>query len=303
MAMKAGWFQQAKSVFGRPEPVAQSFSVPCDCGATLLGERAESPQKPLCPACGRPVFVLPACLYPIPESIRRSWSGVEDEVLPEAPPKKKSGKKSASPSEPTSRPAKSKALKPPPVPWSQRQQALTTAARAQLTPLRLIAMAVCLTVTLMGYVLYRQARWSHAQSTVQASIDAGTEALSQRDFPKAAQALDEAAAALTILRRRDDAAQTIQRLARETMVCDGLSADSLPQMLTELFEQREPAELSARFARRCAGRWILFDAPLYLATEEKKSVLFDLPLLVGKELIEVRLDGRPWPSLLSGSTA
>ncbi|MDZ4688151.1 MAG: hypothetical protein SH850_24010, partial [Planctomycetaceae bacterium] len=204
---------------------------------------------------------------------------------------------------PTTRPAKSKTLKSPPVPWSQRQQAMTTAARAQLTPLRLIAVAVCLTVTLMGYVLYRQARWSHAQSTVQASIDAGTEALNQRDFPKAAAALDEAATALTILGRHDDAAQTIQRLAREAMVCDGLSAESLPQMLTELFEQHDATDLSTRFARRCAGRWILFDAPLYLAADEKKSVLFDLPLLVEKELVEVRLDGHPWPSLLSGSTA
>jgi hypothetical protein len=302
--MKAGWFQQAKSVFGRPEPVPQSYAVPCDCGTIVQGERTDAPQKPPCPTCGQTVFVLPACVYPIPESLRRRWSGTE-EAAPEPLPKTKRGKKSASP--PKSKPfaTKTKSPEAPSVPWSQRRRDFWAVIRTQITPVRLIAAGVCLSVTLMGYVLLRQVRWSHAQATVQASIDAGTEALHDRRLSEAAKALAQASASLDILGRRDDAANSIRRLAREAAVGNGLVADGLPQLLTELFELHDADTVAGRFSRRYSGKWILFDAPLYAVGEGKKSprsVQLEMLLLVDDELIELRLDGYPWPALLSGST-
>jgi hypothetical protein len=298
--MKAGWFQHAKSVFKRPEPVPQTYRVPCDCGTTVQGERTQAVQKPPCPTCGQTVFVLPACVYPIPESLRRRWSGLEEPVS-EPAPKKKRGKKTAGKSEGRS-PAIPTEVKNA-VPWSQRRREVFTAICSQLTPVRLIAVGVCLSVTLMGYVLLRQARWSRAQATVQASIDAGLDALHERRFDEAAKALSQASMSLDILGRDDEAADSIRRLARETVVGDGLAAEGLPQLLAELFELHDADTVAGRFSRRYAGQWILFDAPLYYEAKRKpRTVQLDMPLLIGDDLIEVRLDGDPWPSLLSGST-
>jgi hypothetical protein len=305
VAMKAGWFQHAKSVFARPEPVPQTFSVPCDCGTTVQGERTEAAQRLPCPTCGQTVFVLPACVYPIPDSLRRRWSGIE-EPAPEPMLKKKRGRKSAG--KPESQPSGGRPPSPESssIPWSQRRRDFSVAMASQITPVRMIAAGVCLSVTLMGYVLVRQARWSRAQASVQASIDAGTEALHDGRLTEAAKALGEASVSLDILGRHDDVANSIRRLAREAQVGDGLVAEGLPQLLSELFELHDSDTVAGRFARRYSGQWILFDAPLYAVAEENRksprAVQLEMPLLIGDKLIEVRLDDYPWPVLLSGST-
>lgn len=303
--MKAGWFQQAKSVFGRPEPVPQSYTVSCDCGATLTGERTEAAQKPSCPACGQSVFVLPACSYPIPASLRRRWAGEEEPVL-EPLPKKKPGKK----------PRKAKATEPSERRKSDSEKSaspkesrpnLTAEFRRHLTPVRLIALAVGMTVMLMGYVLYRQARFSRAQSTVQTSIDAGMEALKDRRFAEAAKSLTSASAALKLLGRRDDTTRSIHRLAEEATVAAELSDEGLPQMLGELFLAKDIDGMAKRFDRLYAGRWLLFDAPLFLVSDEgsksASEAQLDLPLIVERLPVDVFVDDHRWQSLLSGSSA
>jgi hypothetical protein len=295
--MNTDWFAQARSVFGRREtPVSQPFSVPCDCGAVLYGERAESLQKPTCPQCGQTAFVLPATPYPVPGSLRRRWAGEEPAVAEPASKKRKS-----------SRNATTAVARPPGVPWSQRRQHFSAWLRGQLTPVRLVALAVCLLIGALSLVLYRQARWSHAQATVQPAIDAGHEALAERDFAAAAKAFTQATAALDVLGRRDDASHTLRRLSREVTVCDQLSSDSLETLLDELHNKTDDADVATRFDKQCAGRWFLFDAPAYLATDGNgkaaRSVRFDLPLVVRDKPLELLLDGSPWPALLSGSTA
>lgn len=304
--MKTDWFAQARSVFGRrtAPPPPQPFAVPCNCGALLQGERTDALQKPKCPQCGQTVFVLPECVYPIPESVRQRWAG-EEVTAPEPAPKQKPRKTVVKGDEP--RGSATKPPRPPGIPWSERQRQLTTSLRSQITPLRLIALAVCALVGLMTLVLARQARWSHAQAAVQPAIDAGYAALEERDFAVAAKSFTEAAAALDVLGRRDDVARTVRRLSREVAVCDQLSSESLLDLLDELHTKTDGADVAERFARQYAGRWILFDAPLFaeLGREGKRSraVRIDLPLLVREAPVEILIDGSPWPALLSGSTA
>jgi hypothetical protein len=301
--MKAGWFQTAKSVFGRPEPILQTYRVPCDCGETVNGERIDAVQKPSCPTCGQTVFVLPASVYPVPESIRRRWSGIEESGSVALPKKKKASKKGSIPEDVPVKKQRANAG-PPPVPWSQRRQELGAAIRKQMTPVRLVALGVALSVSLMSYMLYRQTRWSHAQSTVQSLMDAGHEAIAERRFGDAAGSLRQAAQALDILGRHDDIAATTRRLAREAAVIDGLADDGLPRLLAELFEVHEPGNAAARFSRRSAGQWILFDAPLYVSADgESRTVLLDLPLVIDDHGVDVRIDGQPWSVLLAGSSA
>jgi hypothetical protein len=66
----------------RPPAAAppSSFAVACGCGGTARGVRTRRRQVVACPACGRPVFVLPASPLPPPDGAaqpaaagRRAW--------------------------------------------------------------------------------------------------------------------------------------------------------------------------------------------------------------------------------------
>ena len=44
------------------------FSIPCVCGDTVRGERIDRAVEISCPGCGEAFFVLPADVYPAPET-------------------------------------------------------------------------------------------------------------------------------------------------------------------------------------------------------------------------------------------
>jgi hypothetical protein len=299
--MAIGWFHTAARVFQRREALPQPFELTCDCGARIAGLRSEAPQKPSCPSCGTPNFVLPACQYPIPLSVRRDWLG--EEAAPVAsPPKTKVPPKSspAVPARKSRRALAAEAAETAPPPTAPRR-ALSERLRSAATPVRMVVLMILATIVLTAAMLVRGARLEWAREHLRPAIDRGLAALAEQDLSAANDAFAEACLALDRLGRNDAAALAVRRLQQETEIARRLSGTPLTEVLADVSVARQNADLVERFQSRGAGEWYLFDAVVQPERGGYQGrvprCVVDVPLGLGKRSLEVAFDEVPWPML------
>jgi hypothetical protein len=297
--MAIGWFHTAARVFKRREALPQPFEVICDCGARLTGLRSDGPQKPSCPSCGTLTFVLPACQFPIPLSVRRAWLG-EDEAPPTPVPKKKSAAKS-SPAVPARKADQAKATADAAQPLAPPRRPLSERLRSAVTPVRLVVLMIVATVALTAAVLVRGARVEWAREHLRPAIDRGLAALVERDLPVAEAAFAEAGLALDRLGRNDAAAQAVRRLHQETEIAQGLSSTPLSEILADVAIAKTNSDLVERFQTHGAGEWYLFDAVVQPERSGGSTRIVrcrvDVPLSLKDRPLTVAFDGVPWPHI------
>ncbi len=296
--MSTGWFQRATGVFGRPEPAPQWFDVGCDCGARLKGERAADCLKPKCPACGTVVFILPATVYPVPVSLRQRWLNPDaappaDETKrppePEKTGRAKTGKKPAG--APVEERSRRKSVEAP-APDKAPAEALSLRLRRWFTPVRLLAIAIISGSLLTGFVLYRQVRWSQAQTQLQAALDRGTEAIEAGNFSTAAREYQAAVTSLDILGRRDVASQRIRSRQQQVQIM----SEPLEEPLSTLLDNWLTAPGDNSSLPASAGqRWLVLDTrvvPTQADQYPAGTLLVDLPIMCGDVPVELLIEPR-----------
>jgi hypothetical protein len=304
--MAIGWFQKATGVFSRREDPPQPFSLTCDCGVQLAGMRQAAPQKPSCPACGSTHFILPACVYPVPTTLRRDWFG--EEIEPKKPAAKPSSNSTpqtttATPATPRAKdrakPAATPARPPSPTPAERVQQAQRQ-LRTFFTPVRMVVLAMVVIVGLTGLMLLRSSRREWARSHVEPAVDRGLQAFRERDFSTASAAFDDAVQALDYLGRRDAAALAIRQYQRESDAAVQLSGSGIADILKALSEGKQRSNTAERFQTDVAGKWLMFDAVLELqrpAENAGKLCVVDVPLALNDQPLDLAFDDVPWPQL------
>uniref|UniRef100_A0A7C4LKE2 Uncharacterized protein n=1 Tax=Schlesneria paludicola TaxID=360056 RepID=A0A7C4LKE2_9PLAN len=288
------WFQKAAGGLGRRTSPPQPFALTCDCGAAVKGNRSDTPQLPSCPVCGAVHFVLPASPYPLPESLRREWSGAAAPAAAEPKPKPISPRKENAEALPRTRPVDA----PPPTPLGVRLSRAITRLRAALTPLRLIVLGLALILAVTGVATYRNVQLDWARTRLQPAIDEGLAAFREREFNAAKVAFDEACRALDLLQRRDAAAQAVRQLQREAEAAARLSVHNLSDLLEQAAASPAAGNVEERFRQHAAGEWFLFDAVVSVAPHEadatRQRCLVDVPLRLGELPVDVVFEDWPW---------
>ncbi|MFH5805755.1 hypothetical protein [Alienimonas sp. DA493] len=231
---------------GAPPPPPAPFSLPCRCGAVVTGMRSEREREEPCLNCGEPHFVLPADVYP---------------AAPERSPAAAKTKRQAA-RERTQTPATPAAAPAAPrVPWRTR---LATAARRQVTPLRLIAVGLTAVVALTTWWGVVQSRRAAARVTIAEAPAAAEEALAAGQFALAAERFDALAAAYeTLGRAAEPRARAARQQARETTAVTGLAALSPAELARQAAAARTPADRTAwrqTYDALYRGRWVILDA-------------------------------------------
>jgi hypothetical protein len=298
----ANWLSRATSLFQQPSPPPEPFEVECDCGAKVAGQRTRNYQRPSCPNCERPVFVLPANIYPPPKS--------------RSPGKKKSpptvsGHKPArsfetavianrSTAEQTTTSAPEKKGTPVASPSSIIPELLRKEPRQPLlTPLRATLLAVVSATALMLLGLWHRGRIERARSDASNAADAGMAALRVDDFQKAAQQLERARLAVDLLGRTDAAANAIRRTSREATALDQLATVSLSDMLQEILESKKSGKSnSLPIPTGYKDAWIIFDANLAPAVENARGFVVDAPLQLTDTTVRIEIDSPALKSII-----
>jgi hypothetical protein len=305
----ASWLSRATEAFRRPPPPEpEPFNVRCDCGGFVTGERLPAAQRPGCPDCGRPVFVLPANVYPVP--VRSKKKGTKQEaaatpgegkratreepsveegdpgVKPSAGPP--GGKPPAKPDRRTvanGAPAKAAASQP----VVSRPEGILLESRTRiLTPFRLIVAAIVVMGSLTGWGLWHRHQVESAKIHVLAAHEAGMKALKEGNFAVAARELRRARDAVDLLRRTDADANSIRRYCREAVAGDGLLDSSLFEVLAEF--AADPANGKGRFASRHRNSWLVLDAVIANPEATDRPCVLDMPLLMDGMKFRIEVD-------------
>lgn len=287
----AGWLSRATSLFQQTPPPPEPFEVECDCGAKVVGQRISTYQKPACSRCERPVFVLPANIYPQvkqksksrsskgkggSKSDRTSTAVVDDD--PDQTPQ----------SQPSRTDRNAKAAKAPAV---IEQQILLEPPSPWITPLRVTTTAIFLVgVATIAGLWYRH-RIEKAQTAISQSADAGMAALKEEDFLTASRELQRASDAVDVLGRTDATSNEIRRLSRESTTLANLSSSTLTEILDETIAagkrgQTEPLRLSVSNK----GAWVIFDARVTPVSGGRARCLVDAPFFVGDATVRIEVD-------------
>ncbi len=291
----SGWLSRATSLFQQPLPSIEPFAVECDCGGKVVGQRTSTHLRPICPACERPVFVLPANVYPQPKlqasaknqpakqsdgtkSGRISTNVVAD-VGPQPPPTK---------SPTVHKLTAGRTVQPQPAP----EPAILREPRTPLiTPLRMIAAAIVLVSAVTVGGLWHRQRIERAKTTVARSTDSGMVALRERDFVKAAYELDKARLAVDLLGRTDRAAHDIRRLSREATALAKLASNSLTEFLQETLSNGKPDQTEPlRMASLDKNAWVLFDACMIPTGEGRDRFVIDAPILLREGIVRIEIE-------------
>lgn len=291
--MAIGWFHKTTGSWGRSSTPPQPYVLTCDCGGVLRGHRLEVPLKPSCPLCGKKRFVFPACLYPIPDSLRREWAGEPappPPLKPRVTPAKKT--KAATPAAPVAEAA------PPQLSWSEQLRGWINAWRSQLGPLRLIALGVVLIVAITGWLTLVNMQRERARAQIQPTVERGLAAFRERRFAESLSALNEACSALDTLHRHDATATAIRQWQREAEVANRLSVYTLSELLGQVASSSSTDSALEQVRQKTVGQWFLFDAVVRVAPggvhPSRARCLVDLPLWLGDLPVEVVFEAWPW---------
>lgn len=292
--MAIGWFHKTTGKWGRSSSPPQPYVLTCDCGGVLRGHRLEIPLKPSCPLCGKKRFVFPACLYPLPESLRREWAGepAPPPLKPRVTPAKKAGATTPPPSVAEATPLQ--------VSWLEQLRGWMPAWRSQLGPLRLIAVSVVMIVAITAWLTLVNMQRERARAQIQPALERGLAAFRERRFPEALSALNEACSALDTLHRHDATANAIRQWQREAEVANRLSVYALSELLGQVASSSTTDSALEQLRQKAAGQWFLFDAVVMVITGESHPpgrCLVDLPLWLGDVPVEVVFEAWPWSGL------
>lgn len=293
----AGWLQRAAESFSKKEPPApEPFDVGCDCGGRVTGFRVPAAQKPSCPLCGQSVFVLPGNVYPIPvKSVPKKTKSSAK------PSKKETRSNEATPAEEMTsggsrslKSGKSAATKPGKPDETTRQPppdgiAIETRIRI-FTPLRIIALVMMLIGGATIWGLWGRYQVESAKAIVAKSIELGTAAMKQQDYPTAALELEKARRAVDVLKRTDAEAELVRRMSREAIAAKGLAGSSLVDLVRESLAdvksvQAKPDQKSsdrawesAKFEGLHRNAWVLFDASVIASDSPQEACIVELPV-------------------------
>lgn len=275
----AGWLSRATDAFRRPPPPApEPYSIWCDCGATHTGIRVSAAQKPACAECGRPVFVLPLNIYPVPvKRVRRDGNGT-------SPPKEVAGFTSTAPRPLPQSTGRGKSSVPTQQ-TSPSTQGLVEPPTRWFTPFRLVVAVIVVIAIGTGWGLRYRSRVEAAKATVSSAKEAGLKALHEGDFATAAIQLQAASNAVDLLGRKDGEAELIRRCCREATAGHELSDGGLFEMLGESARaDGKPGRLNARHR----NAWILFDT-IVLAQETAQRCALDIPIEIDGRKFRVEI--------------
>ena len=298
----ASWLSRATDVFRKPPPPApEPFNVRCDCGGFVAGDRVSAAQRPACPNCGRPVFVLPANAYPVAvkpkkqEAVATSAKG--EQPAREAPRSGEAqragvaprGCDAASAETPAAKPDRRKPVATADKPAVVKPEGILLEARTRiLTPFRLIVAAIIVMGGITGWGLWQRQRVESAKSHVLAANEAGMKALQAGDFATAARELTRARDAVDLLRRTDPEANTIRRFSREAIAGHGLSGAGLFELLADY--AANPGSGKSRFASRHRDTWLVLDAVIANPDATDRPCVLDMPLLMDGLKFRIEVD-------------
>jgi hypothetical protein len=293
----AGWLSRTKSLFQQPLPAPEPFDVECDCGGKLVGVRTGAYQKPACPVCDRPVFVLPSNVYPRPK--------------PKSSPKTDSPKSSGeiktvrSPStlvvddhprgirSTGGADVKSRGGRPGVPQPVVEQPELKEPRRRIFTPLRMVTLAIIGITGLTAHALWYQQAYRAAQATVAVATDDGKAAIRELDFVKGAKELEKARRAVDLLGRKDSSADEIRRLSREATVLANLASSSLTDILQETLSSAKPDQTeSMAISSLYKNAWILFDSPVIPESSSSRRLIIDAPIVLGIVPVQVEVESK-----------
>jgi len=283
----ANWLSRATEAFRKPPPPApEPFNVRCDCGGSVTGDRASAAQRPACPNCGRPVFVLPVNVYP-------------NAVKPKkADPAEPAGKKVAerdAPAVATSPPGTQRRQATPstpattPKPAEPKPDGILVEGRSRLlTPLRLIVAVIVLVGIATGYGLWHRQKVANARLRVVAASEAGMKALKEKDFVVAARELTVARDAVNLLGRTDPDAALIRRHCREAIAANELVGAGLFEILSDY-----AADLKAgkpRLNSRYRDAWIVLDSVVANPESADRPCILDMPVVLDGVRFRIEVD-------------
>ena len=293
----AGWLSRTTSIFQKPPPPPpEPFEVECDCGGKVVGRRTGNYQKPTCPNCSRPVFVLPLNVYPRPvpksspkntspkkmggetKGVQASTSAVVQDIPVNSPTKPANGKK----------PGAGRAAA---APAEAESELLRVPRQPLITPLRLVSAAIILVSVLTIGGLERRHRIETAKATVAASADAGMAALKDGDFAKAAKELEKARLAVDLLGRKDQTADEIRRYSREATAIANLAASSLTEFLEDTLANAHSGQTEPlRMASLDKNAWVIFDATVIQPGDGGNLLIVDSPIFLKKASVEIEIE-------------
>lgn len=281
-----GWLGHATSLFQQSPPPSEPFEVQCDCGGKVAGRRMNVYQKPACPICERPVFVLPANVYPRPKvKLKNKAAKSADENKAKRGPstvvsEEGSGTVSTKPGD---RASLHKAISDP-------NKLLEPPVRI-VTPLRMVTTAIILVSALTIGGLWHRYRIENAKAVVAKSADAGMAALRDEEFIKAAQELEKARRAVDVLGRTDLAANDIRRFSREATTLANLATSSFTEILQETLASGRPGQTEPlHWSSSNKGAWAVFDTAVLPASQGKDRCLIDGLIVLGEANVRIEID-------------
>lgn len=271
-----GWFSRSvRGVKSLSSRTPSAFELSCACGESVAGVRTGKYQVVNCPACARALFVFPESVYPPLKDKRRKSGAQETKQSPRAPDKGSAGRAATTAAKGTT-PDPSPSEAPAEVPQRPRPPLLT--------PVRAVAAALILTVSLTGLGIWHMRARDAAQQVLTQAPERAHDALRSGDVRAAATEFAKAAEAVDILRRRDPPAQALRQLARETDAATRLALQGPFEIVTEAIEATESSEhdWSGAFRAAYRGGWLLVDAqvPRPPGKKEAERLELTLPLLI-----------------------
>ncbi|WP_397568331.1 hypothetical protein [Schlesneria sp. T3-172] len=297
----AGWLSRTTSLFQKkPQSQPEPFEVECDCGGKVTGQRTPTFQKPLCPVCERPVFVLPANVYPRPVVRAKSKA-----LTPRSTQETKGGRTSpnlvideagsststaASSSKGGSKKGgrRDRKVGTPETP----EPLLPQEPRSPLvTPLRLIGVAIVLISGLTATGLWYRQQFEAAKATAATAAEAGLTALKNGEFALAAVELKKAQQAVDLLKRKDPEAENIRRRSQEATTLANLASSSLIDILEAAIASAKPGQSDPlHMASLDQDAWVVFDSHLLPAAEGASRVMLDAPMRIDGVTVRIEID-------------
>lgn len=286
------WLAVAEGLFrGRVNAPPPPFEIVCGCGRTIAGQRTKAAQTQTCPACGLRLFVLPACVYPLPRTPKSKAVVVPPRTKPDddtddardaaaLPPKSKPA---------TSKPATGAHAAPAgklrpnadagkkPGTIAPKPDALPTATlrsvasrvdlerlrRKLLSPVRVVLASVALVVGLTFWWMWHLQALNQAERTVVSAGKQAEQALEESDLGEAARQYQQVRRALDALGRNDSRAKALRQTAAEISAGADLASASLFDILHEAAARTTSADRESwaeSFQSNYRDEWVVVDA-------------------------------------------
>lgn len=287
------WLTVAERLFRRQAVRPAPFEVQCVCGGRVSGERTAVHQTPLCPRCRKSLFVLPACVYPVPKAPRTAQPPAPRKKKPAATqsaPAEQKRDSTRGPREPTA-PAlefsseRPLATKPrPPAREVVRATltasvgALKTLRKKQATPVRLVLASALGVAMLTGWWVVHRRAVNEAERIVPVAARLGEQALEEHDLGEAARQFQKVRAALDLLGRDDPQARILRQSAQEIGASAHLAAAGLFDILHEAASTGPGGSWSETFRSSYRGGWVVIDAPVARSADASFRHKFDVDL-------------------------